>query len=169
MKERIIVENTDLNEELYQDAFEEWCDMNGLNPEEEDIYEFMEDEANRWLEDEYDNLNEPCGDILVIADLGFWNGRKQGYQVIYTNKINGIFNVLGSDYNYFKFYCDTYKVKATLHHHDGTHYLEFYESREGKNIQPLLDKIYDGEEVTNKMINRYCRSLLLKIKKIYGW
>ena len=105
MKERIIVENTDLNEELYQDAFEEWCDMNGLNPEEEDIYEFMEDEANRWLEDEYDNLNEPCGDILVIADLGFWNGRKQGYQVIYTNKINGIFNVkysyLGGTYSLY--------------------------------------------------------------------
>ena len=169
MKERIIYDNTNVNEEDYRESFEDWCEINDLDQEEQDLYDFVQDELGRWIENEVMNLDKPCGDILVIADLGFWDGRKQGYRVIKRGKVNAIFKVLGSDYGYFKFYCDTYHVRATLHHHDGTHYLTFYEVKDGKNIQPLLNKIYDGEEVTNKEINRYCRSLRPKVAKVYGW
>ena len=170
MKEHIIFDNTNINDEDYRKEFEEWCDINGLDTDEEDFDGFVQNEMDRWLEAEYANLSyKPCGTILAIADLGFWNGRRSDYKLICRNKLNGIFGVFGSDYGYFKFYCDRYQLKATLHHHDGTHYLTFYEVREGKNIQPLLDKIYEGEEVTNKEINRYCRGLRPKVAKIYGW
>ena len=169
MKERIIYDNIGINEEDYKEAFEEWCDMNDLNPEEEDLNEFVHDEMDRWLEDEHWNLNKPCGNILAIADLGFWNGRRQGYKVINTNKLNGIFDVLGEDYTFFKFYCDRYDVKATLHHHDGTHYITFREIKPNVNIQRLLDKIYNGEEVSQKEITRYTKSLKPLVSKVYGW
>lgn len=169
MKERIIFDNTNVNEDDYKNEFLAWCNLNNYDPEEKDLDEFIQDELDIWLEDEHVNLNEPCGDILVIADLGFWDGRRNGYKILKTRKVNGIFDVLGRDYSYFKFYCDRYNVKAELHHHDGTHYITFYEVREGKNIQPLLNRIYEGEEVTNKEIGRYCKSLRPKIAKIYGW
>lgn len=169
MKEQIIFNNINVNEEDYQDDFLDWCDMNGYNPEDKDLDNFIQEELEMWLEDEHINLNKPCGNILAIADLGFWNGRKQGYKVISTNKLNGIFDVLGSDYNYFKFYCDRYDVKATLHHHDGTHYITFREIKPNVNIQRLLDKIYNGEEVSQKEITRYTKSLKPLVGKIYGW
>jgi hypothetical protein len=169
MKERIIFNNINVNEEDYQDVFLEWCDTNGCNPEDKDLDDFIQEELNIWLEDEQINLNKPCGNILAIADLGFWNGRKQGYKVINTQKLNGIFDVLGSDYNYFKFYCDRYDVKATLLHHDGTHYITFREIKPNVNIQRLLDKIYNGEEVSQKEITRYTKSLKPLVSKVYGW
>lgn len=169
MKERIIFNNINVNEEDYQDDFLDWCNINGYNTEDKDLDDFIQEELNIWLEDEHINLNKPCGNILAIADLGFWNGRKQGYKVINTQKLNGIFDVLGSDYNYFKFYCDRYDVKATLHHHDGTHYITFREIKPNVNIQRLLDKIYNGEEVSQKEITRYTKSLKPLVSKVYGW
>jgi len=169
MKERIIFNNINVNEEDYQDDFLDWCNINGYNTEEEDLDEFVQDEMDSWLEAEHWNLNKPCGNILAIADLGFWYGRKQGCKVINTQKLNGIFDVLGSDYNYFKFYCDRYDVKATLHHHDGTHYITFREIKPNVNIQRLLDKIYNGEEVSQKEITRYTKSLKPLVSKVYGW
>ena len=169
MKEKIIFDNIDINEEEYKEAFEEWCDMNDLNPDDEDLDEFINRELDFWLEDEHFNLDRPCGDILVIADLGLWDGRRSGYKIIKGGKLNNIFDVLGSDYNHYKFYCDRYDVKAILHHHDGTHYLTFREIKPNKNIQGLLDKLYDDKEVWQKEITRLTKSLKPLVSKVYGW
>ena len=144
--------------------------MNGYEEGEKDLSEYVQETLDMYLEDEYTNLDKTInGNILVIADLGFWDGRRSGYQIINRNNLNAIFNVLGSDYGYFKFYCDRYDVKAELHHHDGTHYLTFREIREGKDITNLTDKLYEQEEVTQKEITRYTKSLKPYVKQIYGW
>ena len=169
-KEHIIFDNTNVNEEDYREAFEDYCEMNGYEEGEKDLSEYVQETLDMYLEDEYANLNKELnGNILVIADLGFWDGRRSGYQIINRNNLNAIFNVLGSDYGYFKFYCDRYDVKAELHHHDGTHYLTFREIREGKDITNLTDKLYEQEEVTQKEITRYTKSLKPYVKQIYGW
>jgi hypothetical protein len=144
--------------------------MNGYDEGDIDLSEYVQETLDTYLEDEQINLNKTInGNILVIADLGLWDGRKSGYKIINKNNLNAIFNVLGGDYDYFKFYCDRYDVKAELHHHDGTHYLTFREIREGKNTTNLTDKLYDQEEVTQKEITRYTKSLKPYLKQIYGW
>lgn len=52
---------------------------------EEDIA----DELQQELEDERCNLNKTIdGVIIVFGDLGLWNGRRQGYQILGNNIAN---------------------------------------------------------------------------------
>ena len=51
---------------------------------------------NRYLDDERVNLNIQLDQpILVIADLGLWNGRRTGYQEISSGNIRTAFTVAG--------------------------------------------------------------------------
>ena len=49
--------------------------------------------TNDNLTDERMNLDKQIeGVVIAFADLGLWNGRRQGYKILGHN-INGIFNV----------------------------------------------------------------------------
>jgi hypothetical protein len=41
--------------------------------------------------------------------------------------------------------------------------------REDRNIQNLLDDIYEGKEYTMKKLNYYTKSLYKDVAKVYGW
>jgi hypothetical protein len=106
------------------------------------------------------------GRILCIADMGLWNGRRTGYKIL-GNNLNEILTAgIGCDEK--EVYCDGRNVLATGYHHDGSNSVEFREIREDKNIDVLLNKLYNNEEVTRKEINRYTKSLRPYIEKIYG-
>lgn len=123
-------------------------------------------DADYYLEDERMNLDIPTdGRILVIADLGLWNGRRQGYKIINGN----VSNILYDDADYVEWYSDGYNIKATAHHHDGTNYYEYREIREDKNIDNLLNTIYNGEEITRRQLNYYTKSLHPYVAEVYGW
>ena len=90
--------NIDYNEwkEIYKETAEanEW-DEDTEN--EDNLQSFISEELERNFDDERANLNIPLdGDILVIADLGLWNGRRQGYKILHGN-ISNIFTT-GEDY-----------------------------------------------------------------------
>ena len=70
---------------------------------------------------------------------------------------------------YIEWYGDGYNIKATVSHHDGTNYYEYRIIREDRNINNLLDAIYNGEEITRKKLNYYTKSLYEDVAKIYGW
>ena len=163
MKKHIIWSNRDLNIEDWKDFLEE------EHPEVDDEYEQYELVANlnaQYLDDEYANLNKPTdGRILVIADLGLWHGRRQGYKILNRN-VNNIFST-GEDYT--EWYSDGYNIKAIASHHDGTNFYEYRVIREDRNIDKLLDAIYNGEEITRKKLNYYTKSLHPYVAKVYGW
>lgn len=163
MKKHIIWSNIDLNVNDWKDFLEEEY------PDVEDKYEqyrLIEDLNYLYLEDEHANLNKKTdGRILVIADLGLWNGRRQGYKILNEN-VNNIFST-GEEYT--EWYSDGYNIKAVASHHDGTNYYEYRVIREDRNINNLLDAIYNGEEITRKKLNYYTKSLHPYVAKIYGW
>ena len=168
-KKRIIVSNI-YDIEDYRDSFNEWCEINDYDEDEMRIYDFAEEECSRWFEDEQMNLKHTeCGDILCIADLGLWNGRRSGYQIIKADNLADIFRVGMRGIDNYEFYQDRYDVKATLMHHDGTNYVTFREIKSGVNVKPLLDKIYNQEEFDQKLITKYTKSLKPKVSKVYGW
>lgn len=104
--------------------------------------------------------------ILCIANMGLWNGRRTGYKIL-GNNLNEILTAgIGCDEK--EVYCDAYNVYARGYHHDGSNSVEFREIREDRNIENLLNKLYNNEEVTRKEINYYTRSLKPYIKQIYG-
>ena len=169
MKKRIIWSNIDLDINDWRDAYSEFVDMNELDedPNDEDaIYEFMIDTNNQYLDDERMNLNQYVdGRILVIADIGTWQGRRQGYKILAGNARN----ILSDNAEYVEWYGDGYNIKATAHHHDGTNYYEYRVIREDRNIDTLLNAIYNGEVITRQKLNYYTKSLYPCIAKIYGW
>lgn len=106
------------------------------------------------------------GRILVIAELGLWNGKRSAYKILARNNVNAIFGCVQGEKA--EFYFDGHNVKCIDKHHDGTNYYEFREIREDKDISRLTDAIYGGKH-TREMINRYTKSLAPYVKEVYGW
>ena len=170
MKKLTIWSNRNVDFDEWKESLIEYQRENEYDDPEDvtdiDVWNFIEESLSNQLDDEICSLNVMTdGRILVIADLGLWNGRKQGYKILNDN-VNNIFNT--GEY-YTEWYSDGYNIKATASHHDGTNYYEFREIREDRNIQNLLDAIYNGEEITRKKLNYYTKSLHPYVAKVYGW
>ena len=173
MKKRMIWQNYDLDIEDWRDDYKEWLEINGIDDrdpdDEDDIRDWMYNTNNDYFYDEQVNLNKNIdGRILIIAGLGLWNGRRQGYKIL-DNNIKEIFNINPRGFDYAEFYGDGYNIKATEWHHDGTNYYEYRVIREDRNIENLLDAIYNGEEISRKKLNYYTKSLYPYVANIYGW
>lgn len=75
----VIWSNKYLDRDNYRDAFEE--DYSSLTDDEK--YQLMCDLNNDYLDDERRNLDIQVGTpIIVIADVGRWDGRHTGYREI---------------------------------------------------------------------------------------
>ena len=170
MKKRIIWSNIDLNPEDWRKDYEEVARENEWDEDTSDpdnLWQYMIATHNTYLDDERYNLNKYLnGRILIIADLGLWNGRKQGYKIIGGNISNILYD---NDADFIEWYADQYNIRATAHHHDGTNYYLYREIREDRNIQILLDDIYNGREISRSKLNYYTRSIRPYVAKIYGW
>ena len=169
MKKHIIWSNRNLDIEDWRDGYKEFLEMNEMDDDPNDevaIYNWMEETNWMYLDDERINLNKNTdGRILVIADLGFWHGRRQGYKILGKN----VADILHDDCDYIEWYSDGHNVKAIASHHDGTNYYEYRVIREDRNINNLLDAIYSGKEITRKKLNYYTKSLHSYVAKVYGW
>lgn len=159
MKKRIIWSNIDLNPEDWRKDYEEVARENEWNEDTSDpdnLWQYMIATHNTYLD----------GRILIIADLGLWNGRKQGYKIIDGNISNILYD---NDADFIEWYADQYNIRATVHHHDGTNHYLYREIREDRNIQILLDDIYNGREISRSKLNYYTRSIRPYVAEIYGW
>ena len=65
---------------------------------------------------------ETKGEIMIIADLSFWNGHRLGYRKCGHN----IEELLRSNYE-LEVYYDNYDLRANEIHHDGTNKILFRE------------------------------------------
>ena len=141
MNNHIIWSNTNLNTDDWRDGYEEFCEINNIeyDPNDEDaLYDWMVETNSGYLGDERMNLNKVVeGRILIIADLGLWNGRRSGYKILGTN-IKEIFDINSRGFDYAEFYGDGYNIKATEHHHDDTNHYLYRVIREGRNIENLI-------------------------------
>ena len=171
MDKHIIWSNLNLNTDDWRDGYKEWLEINDIDDrdpdDENDIYDWMVETNNDYLGDEQMNLDKVVdGRILVIADLGLWDGRKSGYKILGTN-IKEIFDIGGFDYA--EFFGDGKDIRAKEIHHDGTNYYLYRVIREDQDIDKLLDAIYNGEEISSQKLNYYTRSLYKDVADIYGW
>lgn len=133
---------------------------------DEKVQDFVYSQIDSDYDDERINLNrELDGRVLCIANLGLWNGRRSGYKILGTNLKDVLYNIACDE---VKIYADQYNIKAEGYHHDGSHYVEYREIREDRNIQNLLDKLYMGEPVSRSEVNYYTKSLRPYLEEIYG-
>ncbi len=137
---------------------------------EDALADLMYEINNDYLDDERCNLNVQLSEpIIVIADLGRWNGRFQGYKMLNSGNIS---DCLCSDTDYTEWYVDKDgEFKADAIHHDGqNHYLYrvFNDGTTDEQIEDLQDKIYSGT-VTKADIDRVTRPIGTDIAKAYGF
>ena len=157
----------------YNLDYEDWrADMEEFYPNlsEDERIERMYELNNEYLDDERINLNvELENEILVIGDLGLWNGRRSGYKEIASGNIR---DCLYCDCDYAEWYIDRLgDFRCTCSHHDGTnHYLyRVYKSGVTEEQKDnLKSKLYDGT-ATRSDITRITRRLGDDIAKVYGF
>jgi calcineurin-like phosphoesterase family protein len=163
-KQAKVIYNSEVTEE---EARENLIANEVENITDEDVYNEIDFLSQTYFEDELVNLDHVLdGRILCIASLGLWNGTRTGYKICKNNLKEVLFQGQG---DYYKIMYNGNDVVAEDCHHDGTNYYTFRELREDTNYDILLDKLYSGEKVTQRLINKYTKSLKPYVKKIYGW
>lgn len=162
-------EIADWDSDEFRNDYQERYDLTDEEMEEvtdEELINCAYEDNRIWQDDERHNLNITLSNnIIVIADLGLWNGRRSGYKML-GNNINNVLNCSCGDF--YEVYCDRYNVCATDSHHDGTNYYTFREVKEGVNIETLQNKIYNGTFTKND-ISRYTRSIRPQVANVFGW
>lgn len=168
MKKYIIWQNYDFNLDDWEDYFLEYPDIK----KEEDKYTLIEELNYYFLQDEKINLYKKLdGDIIVLADIGLWDGRRRGYKELHSNNIADCLQ-FEKDCEYAEWYVDQYgNFKSTQSHHDGTHYLLYRAWKKDvtdEQKENVLDGLYNGT-ISQRTIRRYTEGIGRYIAAIYGW
>lgn len=165
----LIWQNYDLDLDDYRDALLEFAP----NATEAELLHLMYNHNADALADERLNLKIDAGtEIVCIADIGRWNGRRSGYKRINSTNVGDCL-FLSEDCNFGEFYVDptTKDLCCKESHHDGTNYLRYRAFRKGVSAtqkENFLDAIYNGI-VTEDMIANVTKPLGEMIAKVYGW
>lgn len=153
--------------------FEDWKeDLKKEYPDlsEDELIEEMYRINNEYLDDERVNLNITLSQpIIVIADIGRWNGRFSGYKEIVSGNIK---DCLYSDCDFAKWYVDELgDLRCDATHHDGSdHYLYrvFKDNVSDLQIENFLEKLYNNT-ATRADITRVTDRLGDAIAEVYGF
>ena len=162
----IIWSNYDLDYEDWRDDLEaEYPDLT-----EGERIALMYEINGVYLDDERMYLDVQLSQqILVIADLGLWHGRRMGYKEIASGRIS---DCLYSDTDYSTWYVDRLgDLRCDAIHHDGTNHYLYRTYKPGvrqSQIEKLKEKLYFGT-ATRADITRITRRLGDDIAKVYGF
>lgn len=114
---------------------------------EDELYQTMYEINGDYLDNERENLDIQLSQpIIIIGDLGRWDGRVTGYKMIDSGNIK---DCLYSDTDMTEWYVDKYgDFRADAIHHDGTnHYLYrvFKNNASPEQIERLQEKFISAE------------------------
>jgi hypothetical protein len=137
---------------------------------DDELISKMYDINSDYLDDTRANLDIQLSQrIIVIGDLGLWNGRAHGYKMIESGNIKDCFY---SDCDMNEWYVDKLgDLRCTAVHHDGRNYYLYRAFKDGvtdSQIERLQEKLYDGT-ATRQDITRVTKRLGDDIGKVYGW
>lgn len=139
---------------------------------DQEVYDFIVDSQQYDFDCEYNyNLNVNIDEeIIAIANIGLWNGRRKGYKLL-GNNLRNVFNCFESC-DYIKVYSDGYNIQGQGCHHDGTNYVTYRKIRNDiSEVQKenLIDAIYNNNDNADNYIKNYTRSLCKDFNAVYGW
>lgn len=172
MKKHVIWSNDyDVIEALEKEIRENPDDFVAGYDKDDDFWPIACQVNDDYLDDERVNLNIEVGtDIVVISNLGLWNGRFVGYRELHSQNIRDCLRGVVGDY--VTWYVDELgDLVCDDTHHDGTNHYTYRAWKDGVSDtqkENFLDKVYRGV-VTRKDITRYTRKLGPYIADVYGW
>mgnify|MGYP001059427479 CR=1 FL=1 len=168
-----------------------WSDMDIINDEsleyaketllecydEEEIiesmlHEFLYEDNGDMFDCEVSNLSyaeETAGEIIAIADMGLWNGRRTGYKLLDSRKVSDCLTKI-THYDFNEFYVDEHgELRSTHVHHDGTNkvlYRSLKPELTYEQVDEFTSLLYYGKEVD---IDKYTDKVGTLVAKYYGW
>lgn len=163
--------NVDIDYDAWANELRAECPEDYEDYDDDDMFEEIEEMNADYLDDERANLNVCVGDeIVVIGDLGFWDGRATGYKIIKSGNIADC--LYDNDCDYCTWYIDALgDFRFDGAHHDGQNHYLYRTWKDGisdTQKENFLEKIYDGR-VNRRDITRYTRRLGDDIAKVYGF
>lgn len=157
------VEYTIWNEDIGR--IEDWEDENGEQMSYEDATELNYE----YLEDERYNLDVPTdGEIICLADLGLWYGRRPAHKLMGHNVKNILYGQVDG-MSECHWYSDGKDICCREAHHDGTnHYI--YRIMKGKTHDEQVDNAEKlcSKPITPHRLGYYTKSLEPVVAKVYG-
>ena len=169
MKKNIIWTNLYLDYERY---WKDWLEEEYPDLTDDEREQLMNEMNNDYLDDERANLNIQLNrPIIIIADLGLWNGRRQAYKEIKSGNIRDCLSFERYD-DYATWYIDGRgDLCCEAIHHDGTNLYTYRVLKDGmteQQIENLKQKLYYGT-ATRRDIIRYTERLGDAIANVYGF
>lgn len=135
----------------------------------EQIYSECYELNNMWFNDECRNL-KACNEnyeLIAIASLGLWSGRRIGYK-----EVSDLADVLNTNCCYETVYVDSNgDLRKKESHHDGSNYILYRYWKAGvteKQKDNFKSKCYSGELKKTDII-RYTRKAGVSIAASFGW
>lgn len=152
-----------------EDLKEWYRDEDFMNDDE--LYTLAYEHAKadyEYMEEILDNVRADYG-YLIIANIGRWNGRYEGYDIEeHETYLTDILPRLFEDDNIVQL--GRYDLELECEHHDSCN---LYKIRKLKDLtDKQLDNLWDKAStagLTSKDISRYSTSLKKDIMKAYGW
>lgn len=171
----IIWSNYNLNLEDWIEDIKERLDECGVDYSEWDEHKFHEEmvELNDlYFEDERVNLDIPTeGRIIEIADVGLWDGRRMGYNLLDEHNVKACLN-FKSGCEYAEWWVDEADdLRSKQTHHDSYYEILYREIRPNMSSDQLDNfcwKLYRGK-ATSKDITKYTRAIGKHVRNVYGW
>lgn len=174
-KKHIVWSNYNLNLEDWIDDLKEMLTEEGVDCsdwEDSKFLDMINEVNNNYFDDEHCNLNLPTeGRIIEIAEVGLWNGRRMGYNLLNEHNIRACLN-FKQDCEYGEWWVDSRNnLRSRQSHHDGTHFILYREVKpeiSSDQLDNFCWKLYNGK-ATSRDITKYTRSLGKRVKDVYGW
>lgn len=150
---------------------QEYEEIYGETPNEEELDRFIEDTNNMYLDDEYANVSfyekkYGAKTYVILAELGLWYGYAEGGKII-----KGLWNAISEcfeDYNHIYEYRRRLCVDAI--HHDGTNHFQIKELTP-KGMEYVENHPYMSDRELHQRLfkdSHYSNEVKL-FKTIYGW
>lgn len=153
--------SNDKAREEYENSYRELCNDDGYRVSDR----LWAEVVDGYLSDERMNLDKTVnGIIIAFADLGLWQGRRQGYKIL-GSKINSIFSVSEDDNEW---YGDGFNIRGSLTHHDGTHHILYRVAKDREDAERIAEQIYN-RKIDEAGFRKRTRSLYPYVADIYGW
>lgn len=145
MKRRVIFSNCNTDYlESYRECYEEMCEINGIEPTESGFEDYLYEVSEmdwRFFRQTLGRVDY-FGNILCLANLGLWNGRRKVYDIIYADDLSAILNTICGDYVEVAIEDGDIVISDT--HNDGTNRYTFKAVRDTANIDNLYDALSRG-------------------------
>ena len=165
---RYVIWSNDLDYDDWKDDLEEQYPELSENERIALMYEINGDN----LDDERSNLDiQLSRPILVVGDLGLWNGRRMGYKEIESGNIRDCLYTERDIDNATWFVDKNGDFRCEAVHHDGTNHYLYRVYKDGVSetqIDNLKEKIYYGK-ATRADIVRVTRGIGDEIAKVHGF